>query len=433
MGKDQRIYWRERGGEKRAYGDFRDYGDVGGGQEALIPEGAKRATTDADLAQALVTARIKELDRRRRLQTLHDLEREETLKDFAIHHLQQKKMAGKVTEKHIKAMKRHLQDACEFLGESTDVASIRVEDVRAYMNDLRQRPSRVGGTLSDSTVLKHLVSLSNMFRRAQSEGVVQPGYNPVSALMDKPSPEQREAEWLEVHEAAALLETARRFKPKEHHPRTFAHIYPIIATFLLTGMRRSELRGLEVRDVNFGRKTITVRPNGWRRVKTKTSRRPVPIWPQLEEILTTYLDTLRPKLPGDTLLFPAEVGPRKAATDEEKMFTNLHKVLDTLAEKAGLGERTIRTKVFRHTYCAARLQTLDNGHPVAKWTVAKELGHGGNQLVERVYGHLGRVRHRSEELEYRVEHHEVEVAKLQPDWLQGANHTEGENATENPE
>ena len=32
-----RVYWRERGGERRAYGDFRDYRDVGGGREALPP------------------------------------------------------------------------------------------------------------------------------------------------------------------------------------------------------------------------------------------------------------------------------------------------------------------------------------------------------------------------------------------------------------
>ena len=59
--------------------------------------------------------------------------------------------------------------------------------------------------------------------------------------------------------------------------------------------------------------------------------------------------------------------------------------------------------MFRHTYCAARLQTLDNGAPVSEYTMARELGHGGFALVRRVYGHLGQVRHRSEVVEYRVE------------------------------
>lgn len=57
------------------------------------------------------------------------------------------------------------------------------------------------------------------------------------------------------------------------------------------------------------------------------------------------------------------------------------------------------------TYCAARLQTLDHGAPVSPYTVGKELGHGGDSLVKRVYGHLGTVRHRSAAVEYRVQQH----------------------------
>jgi hypothetical protein len=53
--------------------------------------------------------------------------------------------------------------------------------------------------------------------------------------------------------------------------------------------------------------------------------------------------------------------------------------------------------------CAARLQTLDHGAPVSVYSVGRELGHGGEALVRRVYGHLGTVRHRAEMVEYRVE------------------------------
>jgi len=71
--------------------------------------------------------------------------------------------------------------------------------------------------------------------------------------------------------------------------------------------------------------------------------------------------------------------------------------------RAGWKPGEIRSKMFRHTYCAARLQTLDQGAPVSLFTVAKELGHGGEAMVRRVYGHLGQVRHRAEEVEYRIE------------------------------
>ena len=42
----------------------------------------------------------------------------------------------------------------------------------------------------------------------------------------------------------------------------------------------------------------------------------------------------------------------------------------------------IRTKIFRHTYCAARLQTLDQGFPISTYTVARKLGHGGDSLIK---------------------------------------------------
>lgn len=83
------------------------------------------------------------------------------------------------------------------------------------------------------------------------------------------------------------------------------------------------------------------------------------------------------------------------------MIRDLRKQLDAIAVRAGFQGGEIRTRIFRHTYCAARHQSLDNGAPVSEYTVANEMGHGGTSLVRRVYGHLGQVRHRSEAVEYR--------------------------------
>jgi hypothetical protein len=66
--------------------------------------------------------------------------------------------------------------------------------------------------------------------------------------------------------------------------------------------------------------------------------------------------------------------------------------------------------MFRHTYCSARLQTLDGGAPVSPYTVSGELGHGSGAMVQKVYAHLGVIRHRSEMPEYRVEQHATVLA-----------------------
>ncbi len=99
--------------------------------------------------------------------------------------------------------------------------------------------------------------------------------------------------------------------------------------------------------------------------------------PQLKEILRAHLRELG--IAGG-LLFPSPVR-------DGEMVVELRKQLDAVAERAGWKPGEIRTKAFRHTYCAARLQTLDGGAPISPFTVAREMGHGGMALVNRVYGH----------------------------------------------
>lgn len=399
-----RIYWRERGGERRAYADFRD---VGGGREALIPGGESRATTDNVIAEKLVANRLSEFQSQKRNSVLLGVKRQAKLGEFVAQHLVQKAKSGRFSESWLADSERMLKIAVEFFGTDRDLAAIGVSDIQAWASALASRKSHrrtlagTEGTLGGGAIRHHLNVLSNVYKRAQSESVVGPGFNPCAALMDKPSGKREEAKWLEIHQAALLLESARTYVAKRPEA-AMPFIYPLIATYLLTGGRETEVLGLEVEDVNFERKTITFRPNQWRRLKTLTSHRTVPLWPQLEHILREYL-ARTPRVGG--LLFPS---PKLGGMG---MVTDFRKALDAVAERAGWKEGEVRSKAFRHTYCAARLQTLDSGAPVSVFTVANELGHGGDALVKRVYGHLGTVRHRSEVMEYRVEQHKAQLSE----------------------
>jgi integrase len=146
---------------------------------------------------------------------------------------------------------------------------------------------------------------------------------------------------------------------------------------------------------------VTIRPNGWRRLKTLTSARVVPLWPQLEAILRPFIFSR----PPTTLLFPSFV------TGREAMLNDWRKTLDRIAVRARWTPGEVRSKAFRHTYCAARLQTLEGGAPVSPFTVSRELGHGSRAMVEEVYAHLGTMRHRAEVVEYRVEQHALALAE----------------------
>lgn len=400
-----RIYWRERGGERRAYADFRD---MGGGREALIAEGDTRATTDPVIAETLVAARLAELQERKRDRVLTGIQERASLKTFVAHHLVQKAKAGKVTETHLANSERILRLAIEHFGDERDLASIGVGDVQGWVNALSARAGRRGGRLSAGSLHEYLSVLSNVYKRAQSEGRVTPGFNPVAAMMDKPTSKPEEARWLEVHDAALLLESARMYT-SERKDRGLPFIHALLATYLLTGGRETEVLGLEVQDINFERRTVTFRPNEWRRLKTRTSHRSVQLWPQLERILRDYL---RESGRVGGLLFPS---PRlNDDTGANVMVTDFRWALDAIAERVGWKAGEIRSKMFRHTYTAARLQTLDNSAPVSIYTVGRELGHGGEALVKRVYGHLGEVRHRAEVVEFRVEQHKKKLGtKLQ--------------------
>ena len=388
-----RIYWR--GG--RAYGDFRDFADVGGGQERLVAPGARLATTDPDAAAQLLAARLKELEGKRAKQDRGEVEEVPPpgLAEYAAHHLEEKARAGKVTDGWLSLNQDRLQAAVDHFGVDRDLASITTRDVQGWAREIRKRPGRGGGTLSPGTVRHFLNALSNLYQRAQSEGLVT--FNPVAAMLDKPTAARKEARWLEVDQASLFLEAARTYRPKRGD-LALPFLYELVAAFLLTGGRESEVYGLEVDDLSFDRSTVTFRPNEWRRLKTLTSHRVLPMWPQLREILQPYV--FGGDAPPRRLLFPA------TRVGKEQPVTDLRKALDLVGERVGWKPGEIRTRIFRHTYCATRLQTTEGGAPVSPWTVGREMGHGGTELVNRVYGHLGTMRHRSEVVEYRVEQHQ---------------------------
>jgi hypothetical protein len=89
--RQSRIYWRVRGGVRRAYGDFRDYADVGGKREPLIPEGEHFATTDLDVAIQLAA----NLEAARRWRGLTGRSDVATLAVYARDYLIAKKRSGR--------------------------------------------------------------------------------------------------------------------------------------------------------------------------------------------------------------------------------------------------------------------------------------------------------------------------------------------------
>lgn len=143
--RQSRIYWRERGGARRAYGDFRDFRDVDGGLEALIPPDEQLSTTDPDVAEQLASARVKALEQKRRTKNLLGVKRETTLAEYAAYHLEQKARSGEFTENWLEQSEHHLRIAIEFFGEGRALDTIGVEHVQQWAARLAAQPKRRPG------------------------------------------------------------------------------------------------------------------------------------------------------------------------------------------------------------------------------------------------------------------------------------------------
>lgn len=388
MGKRKqrdRLYYRDGRGW---YADFRDYRDAGGGREAMVPEGERMATQDRDEANALATARLEELKELRKNGGEPETEPGDVLLvEYAKRHLSLKEAEGDrpaTVDRNERAIRTVLKHWGTDTGLS-DVTSKRVADYIAYR----------GRHVANQTLLHEIHAMSNLFRRAVTEGRAL--FNPFDRdhLFKKPEVRRKEAVWLEIGEAGRLIDCAAA-EDADAHPRAFPHLCPIVATTLLTGARWGEVSGLEVADVDLEAGHVCIRPNRWRKLKSRHAPRRVPLWPQLEQILREYL-AKRSDLDG--LLFPAEGGGR---------LSDLRTGLGNAVEAANI-EKHVTWHTLRHTYAAARLQTTDAGAPVSPYTVMKELGHGSLKLIEETYGHLMETRHRSPVVEFR----ESEVVSIE--------------------
>ena len=402
----------------RAYADLRDFG---AGRVALVPEGETRATTDADVAEELLRQQLNRLSEQRRNRVLLGLDPEADLASYAVRHLQLKADSGEYSERWLTNSENYLARAVVFFTRyqhateedpepeprPRNLAAISVPDVRAYASWLQRQPNGRGGTQGKQAVRHHLNALSNVFKRAISEGKLEMGRNPVAAMMDKPSVPITTTKLLEVDELILLIESARTLPRGGAGGRErLACAYELLATFALAGLRENEARQMDVHDVDFAAACIDVRGT-----KTRGSVRMVPLHPQLAEILAPYVQRLG-RASGP--LFPGRDGER---------FGRWTRTLDAIAARLGYAPGEVRTRRFRVSYATHR-STCDG---VDANTVRLELGHGSLAMMERVYARAQRRSQRmGQAMAFRVEdlgpEHADVLAKLRSGWEPAAGH-----------
>jgi integrase len=378
-----RMYHRQGRGW---YADYRNYAREGGGLEALIPEGARRATEDHAQATLLYARRLQELKdlRSGKIQPADPIEMPK-FGEFLEEHLTRK--AKRVRPQTVAQDRKRLQDIRDRGWRDLPLVRITGRLVNRLIADLED------DGLASQTVNHYVSSLAACLRDAVVDGYLPA--NPAHGVA-RPRVDREPGRWLESEEGYRLLVAAAEVDRIEGYSGLRV-MEPLVAAALLTGGRRDELFALQVEDVDFDGAWVHFRPNRYYpRRKSKYATRTVPLWAQLRKVLLRYIGDRR-----RGLLFPgAKGGPIHDARGS----------LDVVFGRGSVVRPAGRAwHLFRHTYTAMRLQTLDNGAPVSLFTVARELGHGSVALIEQTYGHL--LKQRAGQRLDRVEYRPLKIAR----------------------
>lgn len=232
-----------------------------------------------------------------------------------------------------------------------DLATLSAQDIHHYIASRRE--TGVGG----GTINRELGVLSAALNYARREWEWDVP-NPVSGRK-LPVPEGR-VRWLSPEEAVALIETAAG-EPKAPHLADF------IRLALHTGMRKSELLGLEWQRVDLHTNLIHLEGK-----HTKTGkRRSIPLNREAREALLNRTRFRAEHCPASPWVFCQADGAR---------IRSVKRSFATACRRAGIEDFHIHDT--RHT-CAAWLVTT--GVPLAE--VRDLLGHSTIQMTER-YAHL---------------------------------------------
>jgi integrase len=389
---------RDRGGE--FYVDFSRWSPVAGARRGpLYIDDRGTKTRDRGAAAEAYTTLLAVMQARWREHLgLGDTFAEELVKrglhptnplmrDFALRiHLPEKRssVARSTLRREVGALKAFLR---------TLPAGLRMKQMSPACVD-RYVSCRRDMGIAESTVAVELSALSELARTGMAWGLLDA--NPVRSIRWRPRRSRHERPYLESYEAAEVLTAARRWDERATDGAS-PFMEALLACHLVQGCRDEEARGLLRRDVDLDAGRLLIRPNAFRGIKRDHQCRVLPLWPQARSAMERHLFA-----PGDSgrlverfaptdPIFPGRRGgivrDVRVAYWRILVDAGLATLRDPDDASRGIHEH-ITFHTLRHTYCAARLQTLDRGAPVQQHTVMAELGHRDYKLVAELYGHV---------------------------------------------
>lgn len=259
------------------------------------------------------------------------------------------------------------------------LGKLSASHVAAMLTALRAEGARLdtrGNTLSPYSIAATYRVLRLALNAAVKQGLLR--YNPLRQL-DVPKIPRQEMRALDRAEVQKLIEAAA-----EHEIR------PVVILLIHTGLRRSEVCGLQWGDIDLTLGTLTVArglhvlrrgERLYEPPKSRAGRRLIALSPTAALMLRTHRERMEARAAtlGTTLTdhMPVFSRPDSTPMAPDTMSHQFSKI----AEKAGLGKIGLHT--LRHTHASLMLQA--GIHPKI---VQERLGHSSIQVTLDTYSHV---------------------------------------------
>ncbi len=256
-------------------------------------------------------------------------------------YLRDEKRASKNT---LSSYLRDIRQFGEYLEGFTDASYVTAGDevLGKYIDHLRLAGKSV------ATVSRNIASLKNFYIYLLSQGLVTD--NPALKLVPEKTA-QKLPQVMTAREIELLLEQPECTDRKGYRDRAMLEL------LYATGIRVSELIGLDVSDVNLSAGIIQCRG--------KDKVRAIPLYPTAVKALRDYVDFIRP----DMIANPSERSLFVNISGERMSRQGFWKIIKAYQQKAGI-EKDITPHTLRHSFAT---HLLENGADLR--SIQEMLGH----------------------------------------------------------
>ncbi len=260
-----------------------------------------------------------------------------------------------------------------------DIKAIHID---TYINEKRKRGQiNASGGLSERTLLHHFRLISKIFYQAQNWDVIE--VNPIIKATS-PTPKNKEAKFYTREQLQELLRAGNE---------NDKWIYRFILIDANTGLRISEMLGLQWKYINLDKRLLSVREvlvkkNGKGAIfkelpKSDSSRRTI----ELPEILIPVFEEIYAEQEKSKKLLDSYYTERELVfckDDGTKYYpTTVNRKFNKIKLKAGIEDRKLNIHSLRHTHAT---MLMELGWPDR--ARQKRLGHYSSEFTNNTYTHV---------------------------------------------